>query len=57
MILFFFKIFSFIFFFNFKRRLITVEPSYTIFSGIIFGRMSFNGYNPQIEVIIYLKCF
>ena len=29
---------------------VTVEQSCIIFTGIQFGRMSFNGYNPTIEV-------
>ncbi|CAF1001843.1 unnamed protein product [Brachionus calyciflorus] len=31
---------------------VIVEPSYTVFDGIGFGRMSFNGFNPQVEKIM-----
>jgi hypothetical protein len=37
--------------FNLLSGSVILEPSYTIFDGLVFGRFSFNGFNPQIEVI------
>jgi hypothetical protein len=34
----------------FSRPTVLVEPSYSIFEEIGFGRLSFNGFNPVIEV-------
>ncbi|RNA33687.1 M-phase phospho 6 [Brachionus plicatilis] len=31
---------------------VIVESSYSIFDGVGFGRMSFNGFNPQIEKLM-----
>ena len=29
---------------------VIVEPSYAVIEELVFGRFSFNGFNPQIEV-------
>lgn len=41
----------------FLRLSVVVEPSYTVFESIGFGRMSFNGFNPQVEVYcLFIMC-
>jgi len=35
-----------------KQNKITVEKSYSIFNSTIFGRLSFQGFNPEIEKIM-----
>lgn len=49
-------LFFFIIIFNLSGAVL-VEPSYSIFDGIGFGRMSFNGFNPQIEVLNLFEYF
>ena len=38
-----------------KQNKITVEKSYSIFNSTIFGRLSFQGFNPEIEKIMEIK--